>query len=281
MSTYIISDIHGYKDRFFKLLESINFDWNNDNLYILGDIIDRGPQSAEMLIWAVDEAPDNVHFLIGNHEDMAYAVLKHDVNAYTEDSPHPYPRSWGAGWVNEFDPWNEPWYHNGGPETMTQLCARTTEEWRRGPLLDWLNSLENYFIVDDWLLVHAGLGFGSVRLHDDIYDMGRQEWISIPGLENKEFSQHLYWIRYSWLFNKNQLPYNVAFGHTPTSINWMRDLSEYYEYDKNNTVVVGGNPGQIVVMRGYGNDKCRVCLDTGRGIMGIMRLDDMRKFYGV
>lgn len=39
---YVVSDIHGYYDRYLKLLEVINFT-DDDTLYILGDIVDRGP----------------------------------------------------------------------------------------------------------------------------------------------------------------------------------------------------------------------------------------------
>lgn len=48
MSTYCISDIHGCFNEFQDMLKLINFQ-KEDELYILGDIIDRGPQSAEML----------------------------------------------------------------------------------------------------------------------------------------------------------------------------------------------------------------------------------------
>ena len=48
MGIYCISDIHGCFNEFQQMLELINFQ-ESDELYILGDIIDRGPASAEML----------------------------------------------------------------------------------------------------------------------------------------------------------------------------------------------------------------------------------------
>ena len=47
--TFVMSDIHGEYQKHLKMLEKINFS-DNDTLYILGDMIDRGPQSAELLI---------------------------------------------------------------------------------------------------------------------------------------------------------------------------------------------------------------------------------------
>ena len=44
---YCISDIHGELDLFIKLLKKINFN-KNDQLIILGDIIDKGTKSIEL-----------------------------------------------------------------------------------------------------------------------------------------------------------------------------------------------------------------------------------------
>ena len=38
MATYVISDIHGYLSRMFDVLEQAHFDWDNDELYVLGDM---------------------------------------------------------------------------------------------------------------------------------------------------------------------------------------------------------------------------------------------------
>ena len=41
MSIYCISDIHGKRDAFYEMLKKINFK-EEDHLYVLGDVIDRG-----------------------------------------------------------------------------------------------------------------------------------------------------------------------------------------------------------------------------------------------
>ena len=43
MAHYVMSDIHGEADRFSAMLETIHFS-SQDTLYILGDVIDRGPE---------------------------------------------------------------------------------------------------------------------------------------------------------------------------------------------------------------------------------------------
>lgn len=67
---YCISDIHGYYDLFCRLLDKIRFG-GGDRLYVLGDIIDKGPQSIRLakLLFSMK----NVTCIAGNHE---YDFLK-------------------------------------------------------------------------------------------------------------------------------------------------------------------------------------------------------------
>ena len=67
--TYVISDIHGQFDALMKMLEKIDFS-EEDELYILGDVIDRGPKSMECIKWIMEQ--DNVLALLGNHELILY-----------------------------------------------------------------------------------------------------------------------------------------------------------------------------------------------------------------
>ena len=45
---YVVSDIHGQYEKLVKLLEVINLN-STDELYILGDIIDRGPEIVKVV----------------------------------------------------------------------------------------------------------------------------------------------------------------------------------------------------------------------------------------
>ncbi|MBR6834691.1 MAG: metallophosphoesterase, partial [Oscillospiraceae bacterium] len=46
---YVMSDIHGEYDKYRRMLEKIRFS-DNDILYILGDVVDRGPEPAKILL---------------------------------------------------------------------------------------------------------------------------------------------------------------------------------------------------------------------------------------
>lgn len=73
MKTYCISDIHGRYDLLVALLEEIQLK-NEDTLYILGDILDRGANPIK-IITKLMEMPNAV-CIVGNHEMMALECLK-------------------------------------------------------------------------------------------------------------------------------------------------------------------------------------------------------------
>ena len=62
---YVMSDIHGCYDEFINMLELINFN-EGDELYILGDIFDRGDKPIQILDYIISHK--NIHLIKGNHE---------------------------------------------------------------------------------------------------------------------------------------------------------------------------------------------------------------------
>lgn len=74
MAVYAVSDIHGHKDIFEKGLEKIGFS-KNDTLYILGDMIDRGPDGIAILQMVMKNP--NMHCLFGNHELLMVDAICH------------------------------------------------------------------------------------------------------------------------------------------------------------------------------------------------------------
>ncbi len=72
MSIYVCSDIHGMYDLYCRMLETVQFG-ENDRLYILGDMIDRGPDGIKILLDVMQR--DNVTCLLGNHEHMMWHYL--------------------------------------------------------------------------------------------------------------------------------------------------------------------------------------------------------------
>ena len=123
---YVVSDLHGCFYKFLKMLELINFS-KKDELYILGDIIDRGNNSLDIYEYIISH--ENIHMIKGNHEDMCIKAL--------ED--------------NELDLW----MYNNGDCTLKALMNKGVEYTKE--FLKYIKNLPYYKVVDNYLLVHAGV----------------------------------------------------------------------------------------------------------------------------
>ncbi len=72
---YAVSDLHGCYDKFMKLLGMIHLK-EDDTLYVLGDIVDRGPENVALIREILSRS--NVRALMGNHDYMAALMLQTD-----------------------------------------------------------------------------------------------------------------------------------------------------------------------------------------------------------
>ena len=77
--TYCISDIHANYTTFLELLDNIDFS-AKDRLYILGDVLDNGPEPHLMAKWLIKNANkgNNITFILGNHEDAMLQSINND-----------------------------------------------------------------------------------------------------------------------------------------------------------------------------------------------------------
>ncbi|MDX1587580.1 MAG: symmetrical bis(5'-nucleosyl)-tetraphosphatase [Oleiphilaceae bacterium] len=123
MTDYAIGDIHGCYDSLRRLLDSLRFDPSSDNLWLVGDIINRGPDSLQALRFVRDLGESAVTVL-GNHDLHLLAVAKGD-------------------------------HSSRGKDTMTPILEAPD----RDELLHWLQHrpLASYDPQRDLLMVHAGV----------------------------------------------------------------------------------------------------------------------------
>ena len=268
MAVYCISDIHGYYTDFMTLLDKVS-PRESDIIYVLGDIIDRGPESAQMLKWAINESNNNVKFLLGNHEDMSAAAIMSDpeyIDLRMQDN----------------------WSYNGGSETIQQLLTETTVEWRINELVPWLQNLPLYDVINvkdqQWMLVHAGFdcsGFDKeIQVscwRDGNYDrFSRQEEVDLKEYGfGMQFAQDLLWSRYEWISYRKPSPVSTVFGHTVIS-------KKLVEYLQEKGLPCKGGDGKAMHLFN------RICIDCGCGVrenfsenwnLCMLRLDDMEEFY--
>ncbi len=146
MKKYCITDIHGCLKTFKSLLEKIEFSLN-DELYLLGDYIDRGPDSKGVIdyIWQLQKEGYAVNCLKGNHESQ---LLKSIGNKDDEAA----------------------WLYWGGKQTLRSFSVQSVDLIDE-KYLQWFDSLAYSFEVDEYILVHAGLNFEIENPLEDNYAM--------------------------------------------------------------------------------------------------------------
>lgn len=150
MAVYAISDIHGEYDMFMDILEQISLN-DTDTLYVLGDILDRGPHPIKVLKKLM-EMPNAV-CLVGNHELMALKSLRFLLQEITTESINNLDAETLNGYLS--------WYElNGGQKTIDEFRALSIDE--RNDLLEFMMDFSVYEEISvagcDYILVHAGLG---------------------------------------------------------------------------------------------------------------------------
>lgn len=188
---YAIGDVHGRIDLFGRLIEMIESDmlargpaegW----IVILGDIIDRGPDSAELvdLMRTFVDTTLNITILKGNHEAIAVAALRGEAVAmrqwlaYGGDAAL---MSWGASEAILFG--------DDIDAIMAEAQARVPAE-----VIDWLDALPLTLTAGDYLFVHAGVRPG------------------VP-IEAQE-ADDLLWIRGDFLDSRADHGAMIVHGHT-------------------------------------------------------------------
>ena len=107
---YTISDIHGRYDKYRAMLSEIQFK-STDTLYVLGDVIDRGPDGIKIL-QDMSTRP-NVFPILGNHEFTAAMCLTWLTQEITEQSLDSLTDDQIAALGD--------WINNGGETTLTCL----------------------------------------------------------------------------------------------------------------------------------------------------------------
>lgn len=72
MKTYVISDVHGLGAKFTDFLRILD---PEDIVYVLRDVIDRGPDGIQILQYIMNH-PDQFKMILGNHEHMILTYLE-------------------------------------------------------------------------------------------------------------------------------------------------------------------------------------------------------------
>lgn len=227
--TYVISDIHGEYDKFVELLKKIKFK-DTDTLYILGDVVDRGPHPIKTLLMLMNMT--NVICLVGNHELMALECLEFLMKEITDKSIDEMDENM----INNLLTWQA----NGSSTTLDEFYELDAD--LKQDVIDFIKDFSIYEEVKvegrNYLLVHAGLGNYS------------------PENDIEDYSLHdLVWARADYDTQYFEDTYVVT-GHTPTQIIEGNPRPGYI-YKKNNHIAIDCGA------HFPGGRLAAICLDTG------------------
>lgn len=146
---YIVSDIHGCFDQYQALLKKIDFS-DEDELYVLGDVVDRGPEPIKVLQDMMKRP--NVIFILGNHDFIMYTLMKKLSVEITKDNFASYL-------TGEILLDYHLWLQDGGLVTAKQF--RELSRLEMTDILDYIAGASLYEVIEhdgkEYRLVHAGL----------------------------------------------------------------------------------------------------------------------------
>jgi len=154
--TFAIGDIHGETAHLFKLLSCFPTLDADDTLVFVGDYLDRGPRSAQVIEYLralPEQTPAKVVALRGNHEDAWLRVLERGWDEFVTPPGNgclAAMRSFTGGEVPEEGELPKP-----DEEMMLKTGGFFPDE-----VVDWMQALPYWYEDDHAIYVHAGLPSG-------------------------------------------------------------------------------------------------------------------------
>ena len=143
----VIGDIHGKFDEFISMWEKINVT-SDDLVIFVGDYIDRGNQSVEVLQWLMKKShEENIICLCGNHEQMMTSTFFRKANP-------------------------NDWLYNGGKNTLDGL-KKIENPAVLAEIINFVANLAIYHSIEiggkEYIFVHAGIEEGFSLDEQDIF----------------------------------------------------------------------------------------------------------------
>lgn len=197
---WFIGDIHGYLNTFRTLVEQKIKLQKEDTLILLGDLIDRGPFSKQLLDYLINLKDKGYHVILirGNHDDMLY-------NARQEAEA---AKGKGFLFFKPASPVKDLWLPVGGAETLKSFETKNLLDIPK-PYFELIESMVYYLKMPDLYAVHAGFDFNSDSPFTDY--------------------EAMMWIREYKVNTQITEGRKVIHGHTPLDLDLISDLIKHPE----------------------------------------------------
>lgn len=198
--TWVIGDVHGYANTLRTLIGKIELQ-KEDRLILLGDLIDRGPDSKGVIdvVLELRSSGYDVECIMGNHDYMM-------LNAQEEELGN------GKSFLRflKKDVVRKNWFNMGGDSTMKSFAAKRMIEVDTS-YYDFIEGMYHYLEDDKYFYVHAGFDFENSEPFEDV--------------------QSMMWIR-DFKVNTNLTKgKKVIHGHTPVDIDFIKDVIDNPDRD--------------------------------------------------
>ena len=251
---YVLSDIHGNKDAWESIKKQINLT-QEDDLYILGDVIDRNPYGIDILLEIMET--ENMHMLLGNHEHMMMTVIGYN---YRDDDPY-----------NDLPLKDKikQWYQNGGD--ITHEAFKKLSKEKQNEIGEYLQSLPLTFSEEvgdsTWILCHANWE-GTYSLLEEQMPEKHPELKVDFAIWDRDYID----VSMSILDHCEE-KIEMVIGHTPVC-HFNPDINEWENDKKFMSVIKAGPMYMIDCGAAYASQKTKP-----RGRLACLRLDDQKVFY--
>lgn len=270
MAIFVTSDAHGHLRALDRALE-LAAPGSDDIVYVLGDMVDRGPDPVGVL--RLVHGLPHARVLLGNHEDMLLTALAtgEQLDLLT-------------------------WEMNGGSPTAAGLDALPRDEYL--DLLDWIENLPLWDVVEaggrPYVLCHAGIdalalrgylacaGYGPEGGFAHVPQETLRDAMALQDPEDLLWIRGAFWGEPTGLVGRDGAGPVVIAGHTPSIL--------LYRYACNMCEPVLSPDGRACMVEvgatwDTGGVADRVDIDCSAaggapvGRVGVMRLDDRHIFY--
>jgi len=150
MAVYAIGDVQGCFDELLKMLDLVKFDQMKDQIWLAGDLVNRGPKSADVLRFAKKLGPSCVKVVLGNHDlhllANACGVTKHQDKMDTMDSIlEAADRDELIHWLR-----HQSLFHHDSALGFSMVHAGLPPQWKVGKAIKRAKEVEDILQSDDW-----------------------------------------------------------------------------------------------------------------------------------
>lgn len=206
--TYIIGDVHGHYDTLLALVEKLP---KEAELIFVGDLVDRGPKSVEVVRYIRE---NGYRCVLGNHEEMMVNATEYVISAYEEDKPLDLYADWfGNGGVKTLLSYGLIKLIDGKPHKVddpVEAIKQIRDD------IAWMRSLPLYIELEHLhpsgkpiVISHACVG-NVWHFHDDMNNQ-------------YTFRDYALWNRKQ---PREDMPIFNIFGHTP--VEFGVEIEEHY-----------------------------------------------------